>query len=291
MKLTVAYSPCPNDTFAFHGVASGGLRLPNADLEVHLHDIETLNELALAGTYDITKLSFPAFLRVQHDYQMLRVGAALSDHAGPLVVTSLPSSSSSSSSPSSSSSTSPASSPACGFAGSSVPSLRFAIPGELTTAHLLLKLWCPTIRHKLFVPYDRIIPMIVSGAADAGVVIHESRFTYPQAGLNLLADLGAWWLDKTHLPIPLACIAARRSLGDQTIAAFETLLRESIASTQADPAAAADYIRRHAQEMDPDVLDQHIRTYVNRFSLDMGVEGLAAVDTLTRLAGQGEGQP
>lgn len=276
MKLTVAYSPCPNDTFAFHGVASGPLRLGEADLEVHLHDIETLNELALTGAYDITKLSFPAFLRVQNDYQMLRTGAALSDEAGPLVVTSL--------SPPASSST------ACGFA-SSVSSLRFAIPGELTTAHLLLKLWCPTIHNKLFVSYDRIIPLIASGAADAGVVIHESRFTYRQAGLNLLADLGAWWLEKTHLPIPLACIAAKRSLGAQTIAAFEDLLGESIARAQANPACAADYIRRHAQEMDPAVLDQHIHTYVNRFSLDMGPEGLEAVETLARLARALEARP
>ncbi|MCY2929271.1 MAG: 1,4-dihydroxy-6-naphthoate synthase, partial [Planctomycetota bacterium] len=206
------------------------------------------------------------FLRVQSHYQMLRVGAALSDEAGPLVVSS------------SSSST------ARGFAVSSLPSLRFAIPGELTTAHLLLKLWCPDIHRKIFVPYDRVIPLVVSGGADAGVIIHESRFTYRQAGLHLLADLGEWWLAKTHLPIPLACIAARRSLGASTIAAFESLLRESISRAQADPAAAGDYIRRHAQEMDGAVLDQHIRTYVNRFSLDLGAEGQAAVDTLIRLA-------
>lgn len=273
MKLTVAYSPCPNDTFAFHGLACGPLRLPGADIDVHLHDIETLNELALAGTYDIIKLSFPAFLRVQSDYQMLRVGAALSDEAGPLVISSPSVSPSVSSSPT-----------ACGFAVSSFPSLRFAIPGELTTAHLLLKLWCPDIHRKTFVPYDRVIPVLLAGGADAGVVIHESRFTYAQAGLTLLADLGAWWLSKTHLPIPLACIAARRSLGAATIAAFESLLHESISRAQADPAAAGDYIRRHAQEMDSAVLEKHIRTYVNRFSLDLGPEGLAAVGALTRMA-------
>ena len=161
----------------------------------------------------------------------------------------------------------------------------------MTTAHLLLKLWCPDIHRKVFVPYDRVIPLVTSGGADAGVVIHESRFTYRQAGLNLLADLGAWWLEKTHLPIPLACIAAHRRLGPKTIAAFEALLGESIVRAQADPAPAGDYIRRHAQEMDSAVLDLHIHTYVNRFSLDMGPEGLAAVETLTRLAGQLEGLP
>lgn len=260
MKLTVAYSPCPNDTFMFHDVATGVLRLPEVDIEVRLHDIETLNSLAAEETYDVTKLSFPAFLRARGRYQMLSVGAAIGYDAGPVVVSRRP--------------LDPARLSACGF----------AIPGELTTAHLLLQLWAPQVTRKTFVRYDRVMPMVASGEVEAGVVIHEGRFTYPRLGLHLVADLGAWWQEQTRLPIPLACIAARKAIGARMIGAFESLLARGIANSFAHPEATRPYVRQFAQEMDEEVLAAHIRTFVNGFSLDPGEEGRAAVARLAELA-------
>jgi 1,4-dihydroxy-6-naphthoate synthase len=260
MKLTVAYSPCPNDTFMFHDVAMGTLHLANAEIEVRLHDIETLNRMAMDAAFDVTKLSFPAYLRAEGQYHMLSAGAAIGYDAGPLVVSRR------------------------ALRPSDLPACRFAVPGELTTAHLLLQLWSPQVREKVFVRYDRVMPMVAAGQVDAGVVIHEGRFTYERAGLRLVADLGAWWQEQTQLPIPLACIAARRSLGTQTIAAFEGVLRQAIANSLANPEATCHYVRQFAQEMDEAALKQHIHTFVNRFSLDLAEEGRAAIDKLRQMA-------
>ena len=262
MKLSVAYSPCPNDTFMFHDVATGRLRLPGVEVETHLHDVETLNRLALEAAFDITKLSFHAYLLVRREYRMLRVGAALGYGCGPVIVA------------------------ARQIAPADLPRCRLAVPGELTTAHLLLRLWAPQAANKVFARYDRIMDMVASGEADAGVIIHEGRFVFRQAGLHLLVDLGRWWQERTSLPIPLGCIAARRSLGEQMAGDFEAMLRRSIESSLADPERASDYVRQHAQEMDEGVLAEHIRTFVNDFSLDLGEEGARAVEKLHELARQ-----
>ena len=189
-RLTVAYSPCPNDTFMFCDVATGRLRLPGREIEVHLHDVETLNRLAVeGGRYDITKLSFHAWLLVGEQYELLNVGAALGFGCGPVVVA------------------------ANGTVPDDLAGCRVAVPGELTTAHLLFRLWGRDAGKKVFSPYDQIIDMVAAGQVDAGVIIHEGRFTYEQAGLRLLVDLGQWWQQLTGLPIPLGCIVARKSLG------------------------------------------------------------------------------
>ena len=272
MKLSVAYSPCPNDTFSFFGLAEGRVELPSdgfggtPELDIRLHDVETLNRMAFDRVYDVTKLSFHAWLQVKADYRLLRVGAALGRGCGPLVVVRA------------------ASDP-------SRPSLgRVAIPGEHTTAHLLLRLWAPQARDRVFAPYDRIMGMVASGEVDAGVIIHEGRFVYRQRGLACLVDLGDWWESQTGLPIPLGCLAARETLGAERIAACEEMIGRSLRFALDNPTAPLPYVRQHAQELDDDVIRQHIELYVNDYSLDLGETGRAAVaalETLARRAGIG----
>ena len=259
-SLSMAYSPCPNDTFMFCDVAAGNLAGSGYDMKVHLHDVETLNRLALSGTYDLTKVSFHTYLLIRNQYQLLDAGAALGFGCGPLVV-----------------------------AGKSLPAplpadTTVAVPGELTTAHLLLRLWAPNLSRKVFAPYDRIMEYVVSGHADAGVIIHESRFVYREAGLMCLADLGEWWETTTGHPIPLGCVVARKSLGTQVITQIEDLLRQAILRSQANPDRTRDYVGRHAREISADVQRQHINMFVNEFSLSLGEKGRAAVTELERRA-------
>ena len=250
--LTCAYSTCPNDTFIFCHFA------PAAEVEVHLHDVETLNQWAFEERFDLTKLSFHAWLLVQNKYQLLRVGAALGRGCGPLVITS----------PS----------------HDVQPSSTIAVPGEYTTAHLLLRLWNPQLKNRIFMPFDQIMPAVASGQADAGVIIHEGRFVFEEHGFRCVEDLGDWWEKETALPIPLGCIAVKKSLGTERIAEIEQSLKRSIQIAHTDPDSTLDYIQTHAQELDPAVVRQHIQTYVNDFTLDLGTEGHAAIKKLQEMA-------
>ena len=260
MKLSVAYSPCPNDTFMFHGVAAGAVCRGGIQPEVHLADVETLNRLAMEGRYDVTKLSFHAYLLVRERYELCAAGAALGFGCGPVLVA------------------------ARDIGRDEIPRCRIAVPGELTTAHLLLRLWAPQAREKLFVRYDRVMDLVAAGRADVGAVIHEGRFTYRQAGLRLVADLGQWWQEQTALPIPLGGIAVRRSLGAELCREVEAMLRESIEAALARPERTREYMRQHAREMDEAVLAEHVQTFVNDYSLDLGEEGRRAVAKLEELA-------
>jgi 1,4-dihydroxy-6-naphthoate synthase len=245
--LTCAYSTCPNDTFLFCRLAKEN------DIEVHLHDVETLNRMAFEERFDITKLSFHAWLLVQDKYQLLKVGAALGRGCGPLVISK----------------------------GSVLnEDSVVAVPGEFTTAHLLLRLWKPEIKNRIFMPFDQIMDTVASGKADAGVIIHEGRFVFEERGFQCLEDLGDWWEGKTGLPIPLGCIAARKSLGIKHIAEFEVRLMQSIQAAFDDPASTTEYVKAHAQELDGVVIRKHIKTYVNDFTLDLGDEGRAAIREL-----------
>jgi len=260
LKLTVAYSPCPNDTFMFHDLAMGDLTLPDRRIEVQLHDIETLNRMALAGTFDVTKVSFHTYLLVRSQYHLLGVGAALGFGCGPVVISN------------------------GRIAAGEIAQARVAVPGKLTTAHLLLELWEPRITDKVFVRYNKVMDMVAGGEVDAGVVIHEGRFVYERAGLELLTDLGLWWQEQTRLPIPLGGIVARKSLGEKTIGQFESLLRRAIGNSMANPSATREYVLKHAAEMDRDVLDEHIKAFVNDYSLELGDEGRAAVAEMRQRA-------
>ena len=261
-QLTIAHSPCPNDTFMFGAIKQEGLGVNDVDVDIHLHDIEALNRLALQQTYDVTKVSFHAYLHLRDTYQLLQCGAALGRGCGPLLL--------------------------CrkGAVPADLRQARVVLPGELTTAHLLFNLWCPDAGNKHFTTYDRIIPELVAGDADAGVIIHESRFCFEEHGCAAIQDLGEWWSAETGLPIPLGGIVARRDLGGDLIRAVEDRLRASISSAMADPDAVMPYIRQHARELDDTVIARHIETYVTAFSLDLGEDGRAAVARMASMAAE-----
>jgi 1,4-dihydroxy-6-naphthoate synthase len=254
--LTLGFSPCPNDTFIFNGLINGPLKIPGYTLCERLHDVETLNRMAFEQSLDVTKLSFFAWLMVKRHYRLLDCGGALGFGCGPVVIA------------------------ARELTQSDMAGCRIAIPGQWTTAHLLFRLWAPKARQRIFMPYHQIFDAIGQGRADCGVIIHESRFTFEQEGFYPVVDLGAYWEQQTRLPIPLGCIAAHKRIGQPVVQQLESQIRESIAMAQADPAAALPYIRSHAQEMTRSVLDAHIETFVNAFSLSLGPQGRAAVDAL-----------
>jgi 1,4-dihydroxy-6-naphthoate synthase len=262
-ELTFGYSPCPNDTFAFHALTHGLIEAPFRVTPVLL-DIEELNRRAHEGAFDLTKMSVGAFVAVGSRYRLLRSGAALGRGVGPLVVT-----------------RPPASLTDAG-AGSLAEAVRgrVAIPGRETTAFRLLRLAAPSLGEVVELRYDRILDAVASGEVDAGLIIHESRFTYAAHGLVKAADLGDWWEAETGLPVPLAGICARADLDDDTAAAAERAIRASVQHAFANPEASRAYVRAHAQEMSDDVCDAHIRLYVNELSLDVGEEGLRAIARL-----------
>ncbi|HRQ78146.1 MAG TPA: 1,4-dihydroxy-6-naphthoate synthase [Gemmatimonadaceae bacterium] len=253
--LTFGYSPCPNDTFAFHALAQGLVEAPFR-IEPVLLDIEELNRRAHEEAFDLTKLSVGAFAAVGNRYTMLRSGAALGHGVGPLVVTRTP------------------------MSLAEAVRGRVAIPGKETTAFRLLRLAAPALRDTVELRYDKILRAVASGEVDAGLIIHESRFTYHEHGLHKAQDLGEWWERETSLPVPLAGICARADLDAETRAAAELAIRASVQYAFDHPQASAEYVRQHAQEMSAEVCAQHIKLYVNEWSLDVGDEGLAAIQRL-----------
>ena len=254
--LTLGYSPCPNDTFIFHALTHGLVATPGFAIRERLEDVETLNRLALEGILDLTKVSYHALGHLRERYALLRSGGALGRGCGPLVIATRP------------------------LAMAELRGRRIAIPGELTTANLLLQLSGEGFDNVVAMPFDRIVPALRAGEAEAGVIIHETRFTYQQAGFHAVQDLGAWWEAETGLPIPLGGILARRDLGPELIGAVGAAIRASLEYARTHPGAARSYIREHAQELDAAVTDAHIALYVNDFSLDLGDEGIRAVNTL-----------
>ena len=263
-ELTFGYSPCPNDTFAFHALAHDLIPAPFRVRPVLL-DIEELNRRAHTGEFDLTKLSIGAFPAVGDRYRLLRSGAALGHGVGPLVVAREP------------------------MSLADAVGRRLAIPGKETTAYRLLRLAAselPSMRGQdalanvVEMRYDRILRAIADGDVDAGLIIHESRFTYAEHGLTKIIDLGEWWEGATGLPVPLAGICTRADIDDETRAAAEVAIRQSVQYAFDHRAASRDYVRAHAQEMSEDVCAQHIALYVNEHSLDVGDEGLRAIARL-----------
>ena len=253
--LSLGFSPCPNDTFIFNALVHRLVDTPFRFAE-RLEDVETLNRLVLKRELDVSKISYHLLGHVRDDYCLLRSGGALGRGCGPLVVA---------------------------RPGEEMASLRnktIAVPGTYTTALLLLRLFDPLLDRFQIMPFDRIMEAVAGGAVDAGLIIHESRFTYPDHGLVQLLDLGEWWERKTGRPIPLGGIVARRSLGKEIISAIDMALRESVEYAFAHPEAATAYVGAHSQEMSEDVCASHIGLYVNSFSRDLGSEGAEAVATL-----------
>lgn len=257
--LSLGFSPCPNDTFIFHALVHGltGSRCPAFDEPV-LADVETLNKWAMDAVLDVTKVSFHALGHLGEKYRLLGSGAALGRGCGPLLV-----------------------------AGNmdidgDLADKTIAIPGVYTTAAMLLRLYAPSCRNLRVLRFEEIMPAIIRGEVDAGVIIHESRFTYPQYGLVRVADLGHWWEEETGHPIPLGGIAIKKSLGREMAGQVEACIRASVRASFRHPDRCRKYIREFAQELDETVIDSHIGLYVNRFSEDLGPEGEAAVDEFLR---------
>jgi len=254
--LTLGYSPCPNDTYIFYALVHGKVAVPGITVGERLEDVETLNRLALAGTLDLTKVSYHALGRLRDRYALLRSGGALGRGCGPLIVA---------------------------RPGTRIEDLgtgAVAIPGMLTTAWLLLRLYDPKLTNVVVMPFDRIMQAVADGAVAAGLIIHESRFTYPRYGLESLLDLGAWWERHSGLPIPLGGILGKRSLGADTLMKVEEAIRESLRYARSHPDEVLAYCKQHSQEMDEKVMMSHISLYVNDFTRDLGCEGIASVRRL-----------
>jgi len=258
-QLSIGFSPCPNDTYIFCGLVNNRIPLDGWTLQTALlEDVETLNEWAMHGRLDITKLSFHALGHVLDRYVLLHSGAALGRGCGPLLV-------------------SGRNSDPAAFVDMTV-----AVPGKFTTAAMLLKLYAPAWKKIVMLRFDEIMPAIESGQVDCGVIIHESRFTYRSRGLELIADLGAWWEKVSGYPIPLGGIVAKRSLGRDLLLKIDRAIKASILWAQENPQLSRPYIKAHAQELDDSVISEHIGLYVNSFSENLGDEGLAAVDFFLR---------
>ncbi len=253
MKLTLGFSPCPNDTFIFDALVNHKMDTGGLSFEVILEDVETLNQWALQGKLDITKLSFPAFFKSAPQYVLLDSGSALGKGVGPLLV-------------SSADKTNP-----------DVSKSRIAIPGINTTANLLLSYAYPEARNKTAFIFSDIEEAVVSGETDLGLIIHENRFTYQDKGLKKVMDLGEYWENKMNVPIPLGGIAAKRTLGTPLAKQVSKLIAESLAYAFAQYPEVTGYVKDHSQTMSEQVMRQHIDLYVNNYSLQLGDDGKKAI--------------
>ncbi|MEU4465502.1 MULTISPECIES: 1,4-dihydroxy-6-naphthoate synthase [unclassified Streptomyces] len=265
-QLQIAYSPCPNDTFVFDALAHD--RVPGAPaLDVTFADIDITNGMAERGEFDVLKVSYAVLPYVLDDYALLPCGGALGRGCGPLVLTR--------------------------EADVDLTGRTVAVPSERSTAYLLFRLWAADtladgVGEIVVMPFHEIMPAVRDGKVDAGLVIHEARFTYGEYGLHKLADMGEHWENTTGLPIPLGAIIAKRSLGEQKLRLLADSIRTSVRAAWDDPEASRPYVMEHAQEMDPAVADQHIGLYVNEFTAGLGEDGYAAVrGLLTRAAAEG----
>lgn len=255
-ELTLGISPCPNDTYIFGGLLTGHVQADGLSFAPTLADVEELNAMARANTPDVVKISVAAGADILDDYGLLPCGGALGRGCGPLLVAGKP----------------------------DEEVRRVAIPGRKTTAALLLELSGLAPGERVEVRYDRIMDSVASGEFDAGVLIHESRFTYAEHGLHLLADLGAWWEADTGLPIPLGAIAIKRSLGPDVAARVADAIRQSLTFARSGEFDLWPFIRQHAQELSDEVIKAHIAMFVTDFSFDLGPEGKGAVERLLRAA-------
>ncbi len=258
-SISLGYSPCPNDTFIFYAIVHGKISSNHVKFDEILLDVEALNLKALNTELDITKLSYHAFGHLRDNYCLLRSGSALGRGCGPLVISKN------------------------SYSIEDLKNKIIAIPGRLTTAYMLLQLRDPSFQFDpsriLIMPFNKIMESVATGEADAGLIIHESRFTYSGLGLQKVLDLGDWWEKETGLPIPLGGIAARRSLGNDLIQDIDSLLKRSVQYSFFNRNEPLDYIKQHSQELSSDVVNQHIDLYVNDFTIDIGEEGIRSVNT------------
>lgn len=264
MKLSLGFSPCPNDTFIFDALIHHKIDTEGLDFEVFFDDVETLNQKALKGQLDISKLSFHAFAHVAENYALLDAGSALGFGVGPLLI--------------------------CKDEKFLEPgaltnnSLKVAIPGKLTTANFLLGIAYPELQNKVEMVFSEIEDALIDGTVDVGLIIHENRFTYADKGLHKIVDLGNFWESLTGCAIPLGGIVINRKLSQEVQQKVNRVLKKSVEYAFANPKSGIDFIKEHAQAMDEAVMYKHIELYVNKYSVDLGTEGRKAIDILFEMA-------
>jgi 1,4-dihydroxy-6-naphthoate synthase len=256
MRLTLGFSTCPNDTFIFDAMVNGRIDTEGLRFDLHLADVEELNRMAFKAEIDITKVSYHAFAHLSEAYQLLTAGSALGFGNGPLLISKHK------------------------IYPDELDGLRIAIPGKYTTANLLLSLAYPHLKQKTEYLFSDIEEVILSGEADAGVIIHENRFTYQTRGLKKIVDLGQHWEEQTGLPIPLGGIIVKRELPKEIRLSVNRILRRSVEYALQNPNDSLPFVRQHAQAMDEEVMRSHIQLYVNDFSVDLGIKGKDAITTL-----------
>ena len=252
-SVSLGYSPCPNDTFIFYAMIHGKIKTEDLKFKEVLLDVETLNRKALNTELDLTKISYHAFGHLRKKYCMLRAGGALGRGCGPLVISKNE------------------------YTMEELRRKKIAVPGNLTTAYLLLQLYDSNFSAQLsnlvVMPFHEIIDAVAGDKVDAGLIIHESRFTYPSYGLKEIIDLGQWWEKETGLPVPLGGIIAKHSLGHGVNNKINKILRQSVEYAFSNRAEPMSYIKEHSQELLDDVINRHINLYVNDYSVDVGQEG------------------
>lgn len=269
-KITLGFSPCPNDCFIFDAMIHGKIDTEGLQFEVVMEDVEALNKKAFKGELDITKLSFFAFAHLTKTYQLLNSGSALGNGCGPLLITNyrlqitdykisnlLPIA-----------------------IGTAICNYKIAIPGKYTTANFLLSLAFPEATNKMEMLFSDIEDAVLNGKADAGLIIHENRFTYEQKGLKKIIDLGEYWETLTNAPIPLGGIVVKRDLPNELKLKIDRVLRKSVEFAFANPKSSLNFVKANAQEMSEEVMYKHIGLYVNDYSIDLGKEGRKAIEIL-----------
>lgn len=259
MKLTLGFSPCPNDTFIFDALIHHKIDTEGLDFEVFYDDVETLNQKAFRGELDITKLSYHAFAYVVDKYVLLDAGSALGFGVGPMLISDLEISISDL---------------------ENNPDYKIGIPGKYTTANFLLGLAFPNAQNKQEIVFSEIEDSLLNGRIDIGLIIHENRFTYQNKGLKKIIDLGDYWEKKTGCAIPLGGIVANRRLPLDVQLKINRVLKKSVEFAFANPKSGLEFIRSHAQEMSEEVMYKHIELYVNKYSVDLGEEGRKAINLL-----------
>ena len=260
MKLSLGFSPCPNDTFIFDAMIHQKIDTEGLEFEVVMEDVEQLNQKAFQGKLDITKLSYHAFAYVQDQYVLLRSGSALGNNCGPLLIAKIP------------------------LSNLELQSARIAIPGKYTTANFLLSLAFPDNLNKVEILFSEIEDAVLKEEVDAGLIIHENRFTYASKGLIKLLDLGEFWESTYQLPIPLGGIVVRRTISYAIQKKIDRVLKKSVQFALANPEQTMEFVSKYAQEMDQEVMFKHIKLYVNDYTVDLGLTGKKAVEKLFETA-------
>lgn len=262
MKMTLGFSPCPNDTWIFEAMVHKRIDTEGVEYEWFLADVEELNRRALDGSVDVTKMSYHAYAYTAGNYLLLDSGGALGRNNGPLVVSRRK------------------------IYPEELNETTIAIPGRYTTANMLFSIFWPEAKNKKEYLFSDIPDVVLSGEADAGLIIHETRFTYKKMGLQKIADTGEMWEGSTGMPVPLGGIVVNRNIDEETALKVDRTIKRSVEYANAHPEASYDFIRKHAKEIDAAVMRQHIELYVNRFTVSLGDEGRKAVNKMYEVASE-----